>query len=399
MSGSSSSSAAAAAPAAGSGSPLSPAQLLEENLQMRKLGTQLEQQLKHQQEETRRLTTLLAAQATAPSVSPAAPVNASAAVAAASLGGRPKPPPLAQFSGAAGMGSQVDTWLRSVKKQIDWYGSTQFPDEKSKIRFATAHLESTALEWWDSIEDKDAIVTYEDFVQRLHDRYRPRLIADKARHGLAELRQTGSVSSLCHRMLTLLTYVPTMHEEDKIFIFKRALDKQIAAKVAEKEPSSLHEAMEVAVLQEQYVGRSTNKAGSYVSNFHRGGFHRGASAASSSGSAPMEVNHVGWDPAAEADIINNNNASDDVAVADRDDPPVHQLLAMMQELKVQNHALASAFQKRALNGGPRKFSGNKVPGISKEEYERCRKEGLCLKCKQSGHLARDCTKAVQRLKW
>jgi hypothetical protein len=68
---------------------------------------------------------------------------------------------------------------------------------------------------------------------------------------------------------------------------------------------------------------------------------------------------------------------------------------------VQNHALASAFQKRAPSGapGPRKFTGNKVPGISKEEYERCRKEGLCLKCKQSGHLARDCTKAVQRLKW
>jgi hypothetical protein len=392
MSSPSSSSAAATVPAAGI--PMTPAQLLEENLQMRKLGTQLEQQLKLQQEETRRLAAQLAA--TTPSVSTAVTASTSAAVAAASLGGRPKPPPLAQFSGAAGMGSQVDTWLRNVKKQIDWYGSSQFPDEKSKIRFATAHLESTALEWWDSIEDKDAIVTYEDFVQRLHDRYRPRLIADKARHGLAELRQTGTVSSLCHRMLTLLTYVPTMHEEDKIFIFKRALDKQIAAKVAEKEPASLHEAMEVAVLQEQYVGRSTNKAGSYVSNFHRGGFYRGASAASSSGSAPMEVNHVGWDPAVEAD---GNNASDEVATTDRGDPPVHQLLAMMQELKVQNHALASAFQKRAPSGGPRKFTGNKVPGISKEEYERCRKEGLCLKCKQSGHLARDCSKPVQRLKW
>ena len=79
-----------------------------------------------------------------------------------------------------------------------------------------------------------------------------------------------------------------------------------------------------------------------------------------------------------------------------------QLLAMMQELRAQQHALAAAFQKRSGNAntkGRSASSSTKVPGVTKEEFERCRKEGLCLKCKESGHLARDCDKAVKPLKW
>jgi hypothetical protein len=31
-----------------------------------------------------------------------------------------------------------------------------------------------------------------------------------------------------------------------------------------------------------------------------------------------------------------------------------------------------------------------APSMSREEYERCRRNGLCLKCKQPGHTARFC---------
>jgi hypothetical protein len=40
-----------------------------------------------------------------------------------------------------------------------------------------------------------------------------------------------------------------------------------------------------------------------------------------------------------------------------------------------------------------------VPGVSREEFERCRREGRCLRCKQTGHVAKDCHKPVQRLNW
>jgi hypothetical protein len=73
---------------------------------------------------------------------------------------------------------------------------------------------------------------------------------------------------------------------------------------------------------------------------------------------------------------------------------------MMQELRTQQHALAAAFQKRSGNTNTKgRSAGTKVPGVTKEEFERCRKEGLCLKCKEAGHLARDCAKSVQPLKW
>jgi hypothetical protein len=32
----------------------------------------------------------------------------------------------------------------------------------------------------------------------------------------------------------------------------------------------------------------------------------------------------------------------------------------------------------------------RIPGITAEEYFRCRAEQLCLKCKKPGHIARNC---------
>jgi hypothetical protein len=75
---------------------------------------------------------------------------------------------------------------------------------------------------------------------------------------------------------------------------------------------------------------------------------------------------------------------------------------MLQELRAQQHALAATFQKRGAGSNSNskgRGPGAKVPGVTKEEFERCRKEGLCLKCKEPGHLARDCNKSVQHLKW
>lgn len=379
---------------------------------MRAMGTQLEQQLQAAREENRRLAASAQqqlqlqqlqahAQASAAAASdPSAAGSPAVGVRSGPAGTKLKPPPMTQFSGSNGMGFQVDTWLRNVKKQFEWHGPSVFPDDASKIKFAAMYLDGAALEWWDSIDDQDDITTYEEFVQRLHDRYRPKLAAEVARQHLAQLHQTGGVSQLCSRMLNLLTHVPTMHEDDKIFTFKRALDKQIAAKVAEKAPATLHEAMGIAVLAEQYVGRSSSKPNNYffAKTGSYGNFGRGGS--SSSSATPMELNLVG----AEMEP----HEKDPLVSADDDQPAApHQLLAMMQELKDQQQVLAAAFQKhrgappRGPSTGKPSAANSKgnVPGVSKEEYERCRKEGLCLKCKQTGHLARDCSKPMQRLKW
>lgn len=385
-------------PGAAAGAPLSPeelhAKLQQENAQMRAAGTKLQQQYATLQAENQRLAAMAQAAAAASAASsPSLGGSGSASNGMAPL--KLKAPTLAQFSGTGGMGFQVDTWLRNVKKQFDWYGSATFSSDAKKIAFATLHMEGAALDWWDSLDDKDSITEWDEFVKRLHQRYRPKLAAEVARQGLASLRQTGTVSQLCNRMLSLLTHVPTMHEDDKIFTFKRALNEQLAAKVAEKEPSSLDEAMHVAVLAEQYLSRGKH-GGSFP--FH-GRFVSGRSSGgsgSASTATAMELNNIDWSD--ETELMTHLKT-------DRDAPASTeaggtQLLAMLQELRAQQHALAAAFQKRGTNASTKgRSAGTKVPGVTKEEFERCRKEGLCLKCKEAGHLARDCTKSVQQLKW
>jgi hypothetical protein len=368
---------------------------------MRAMGTLLEQQLQKSREEIQHLTAAAAVAAANQQQAVPGP-SSSPRSANVPAGTKLKPPPMTQFSGSNGMGFQVVSWLRSVQKQFDWHGPSTFPDQASKIKFATMFLDGAALEWWDSLDDQEDITTYEEFVQRMHDRYKPRLAGEVARQNLSQLHQTGNVSQLCSRMLTLLTHVPTMHEDDKIFIFKRALKRDIAVKVAEKEPATLHEAMGIAVLAEQYVGpaHSSSKSNNYFfAKQGYGNFGRGGPSSSSSSTTPMEVNSM------EAEM--EFNEVDQPPPAENDNSAVpHQLLAMMQKLDAQQQVMAAAYQKhrgaphRGPNvGGKPGGNNNKVPGISKEEYERCRKEGLCLKCKQTGHLARDCSKPVQRLKW
>lgn len=358
---------------------------------MRAAGAQLEQQLQAMREENRRLQ--LQAAASAAAAGSAAPAHVSS-----SKSSKPKLPQLQCFTGSHGVGFQVESWLRNVKKQFDW-NENHFPDDASKIKFASLHLDGPALEWWDSLNKSQStvIATYDEFVKHLYARYRPQLAAEEARKQLADLRQHGSVSSLSNKVLTLVAHVPKMHEEDKIFAFKRALDSRIAGKVSENKPETLHEAITIAVEAEQYIGRTgTAKGAPYFGGF-KGSYQAGrnGAASSSSGSIPMEVNHIGGDAEAHSESEFHEVETGGYNISNEP----HQLLAMLQELKAQQHALASAFQKRGADQRKAPAAGNKVPGVSKEEFERCRKEGLCLKCKQSGHLARDCTKPVQRLKW
>ena len=275
---------------------------------------------------------------------------------------RPKPPPMEPFYGKLdSYGFAVDSWIRSAEKQFSHYGAAVFSDDTKKIAYAVEWLKDAAQDWWDH-EDKTDIHNWkwEDFVERLRDRYRPQMPAELARQRLRTLRQRGRVHTYCEEFLRIVQRIPGRSEEDKIFDFKEGLDKQLAAKVAEYKPATLHEAMEIAVRTEPYVSSFRSNAHN-SSHSHRSSFV--PASAASSGAVPMEVSNV-----EESHAPNND--------------PVQMLLAKMEMLENKINAVSSR---------PAPRSSARVPDkLLHEEIERLKAEGRCFRCKQKGHMKSDC---------
>ena len=334
---------------------------------MRSAGSRLEQQLAESKDEMERLKAELQ-QMRIQASNPAGD--------ASPMGVRLHGPQLATFGGASAMGFELTAWLRGNDQLYEYGGRKTFPNDEARIKYAALHFRDGALEYWQSI-DRSEIKTWDDFVACLKRRYQPRLAEEAARVRIAALKQRGTVSKLCSELQQLLVYVPTMHVHDRIFALKQALDAPIAAKVAEQHPETLEEAMEAAIQAEMYLGRSNSKlnGSQYSRSFFKPRSGGQGAAVGGGSSAPMELSNI-------------NQAAAESSSSDAQPPTQEQLLALWAETQGKDHSLNAVFSR----------GGAKVPGISKEDYERCRRENRCLRCKQPGHVARDCNKPVS-LKW
>ena len=356
-------------------------------------------------------------QATQAALNQAAAVRPLPAVVSSSSSQRPKAPPMSLFNGLMGTnGFAIDQWLRELNKQFAHYGPSHFPDDHSKIKFAATWLTGAALDWWEN-EERDYGAThngaslmsnsYDYFVERVRDRYRPQLPAELARQRLKTLVQKGRVETYCNAYLTLVAHVPDRSEEDKIFDFRNGLDRALAFKVAEKQPKTLQEAMEIAIQAEPYV---TPRSGAL--NFGNAGNRANFSnpprsnpgAATNFGSAPMDLNALalldlvhgqaeeaaaGTSPSSvepsNSGVINNINAS-----------PTNTMQLLMAKLENMEHRLLAMNQSRPQSSnrsGKRDF----VPGLTTDDIASLMKEGRCFRCKQKGHMKSACPQ--NRLKY
>ena len=170
--------------------------------------------------------------------------NANAARVAVS---KAKLPTIPSFKGEVGF--NVDNWLRHLKRHFEYFAGTgSFPDDASRIAYAVMYLDGSAMDWWESEPSKEGITTWEIFVERLHTRYRPMQAAVVARTRLMSLKQTKTVSAYAHLFQRELTPISDMSVADQIFFFRNGLKKEISQRVLEKDPKTLHEAMEMAVM-------------------------------------------------------------------------------------------------------------------------------------------------------
>ncbi len=305
-----------------------------------------------------------------------------APVASAPRRERPKPPPMVQFTGQMGTnGWAIDSWLREVDKQFRFF-STEFTDDDNKIRFAVLWLSGDAQTWWEN-EDQSTITTWEAFVERVRDRYRPQMPAELARQRLRNLKQRGRVDTYINEFLKLAALLPDRDEADKIFDFKEGLDRPLASKVTEYKPKTLQEAMEMAVSAEPYISGRGGSAFPFRAPNSNG--FRAASTGSSSSGAAMDINAVG--------VSEESKDEEEARYLDtRADPTVAALLTQVDQLQQRLNSMQQSSSSRGFQRAGGAKSG-RVSGRTAADISRMMKEGRCFICGDKGHMKNECPKA------
>jgi hypothetical protein len=302
--------------------------------------------------------------------------------------GYPKGPTPPEFNGTKVGGPEIDAWVRDMRAQFTCYGAQRFPDDAAKVRHAALFLKGRAAEWWEA-EDKSTGVeqSWDRFVERLYERYRPMLAAVVARERLRNLKQTGSVSSYADVFQRELAPIKDMSPSDQVFNFVSGLSlTAVANKVREKEPKTLHEAMDLAVRADLFL-RPGGRFGQSGSSGH---FRQGGGAPSGTpSSVPMDVNmfQKSWD-----DQDNDDPTHHDEEHEVPDSRLMSTLLSKMGEM-VQ-HQVTAMMQQSTFKGKAPYTSNDRVPGLSASDIQKLRSEGRCFRCKQKGHNKSECPKGT-----
>ena len=296
----------------------------------------------------------------------------------------PTPP---EFHGSKASGYEIDSWIRDMKVQFAFYGPREFPDDASKVRHAAMFLKGRAAEWWEATDKSEGVETHWDkFVERLHQRYRPMQAAAVARERLDRLRQKGSVSAYADVFQKELTPIKDMGAADQIFFFIKGLSSAaVANKVREKMPEKLHEAMDIAVRAEAFLG--AGRAGQGAASYYPR--HAAAGGAQGSSAMPMDVNAMEDAELSDADeAVPLASASFSSHMGDASATLLAKVEAMVE------HRLAALLQnaQRGGSNAPGQRPADRVPGLKATDVEKLRSEGRCFRCKQKGHMKRECPK-------
>jgi hypothetical protein len=303
-----------------------------------------------------------------------------------------KVPVIPSFKGEVGFG--VDSWLRRIVKHFEFYGIQVFQDDISRIRFAIMYLEGSAMDWWDKIleSDKSKIITWELFVEALYSRFRPMQAAMVARVRLAALKQTGTVSAYVNIFQRELTPISDMSTADQIFNFRQGLKSHIGQRVLEKMPKTLHEAMDIAILADAHTSKSGNVN---IQQFYQNRNGSSSSSSSSQRSTTSSSNDMDLSNINQDDVVKSPTFHDDPSLSSSSSEldMIREFNRMKVELKkYQTDAAISALGSSSTSSS----SSFRTP-VSKEEFEYCFKNRLCLKCKKSNHVAKDCRSKYQPL--
>jgi hypothetical protein len=247
-----------------------------------------------------------------------------------------------------------DTWLFQFEQYANIVGLTN----TEKVQLAATYLEGPAATWWESIyreaEQRAAneelnLPTWTEFKQILVATFKPVNSSKMARDKLATLKQKTSVTAYNAEFMQLCIRAGNVSEAEKLDRYVRGLKTKVRMEVELWEPRTLQQAMTLAQRVDSITWRmeqnsfSNNRSPNFAQNVQQ--------------HVPMDLGTVQSEP-------------------DGIGPQTDQLYAMNRTTSHKRFA----------------------PQMSREEFERCRQNGLCLKCKMAGHIARFCTATPENVK-
>jgi len=244
------------------------------------------------------------------------------------------------------------------------------------------------------------IDTWVEFVVELRLRFQPIASAVAARTNLDRGSQTGSVASYNSFFQTNMSYIGDMGIADQIHQYTRGLKDAIRLEVIKLKVTTLAGAINAAVAAEAYLPSSGRTHSTFAPRTHRNYHPYGGAASSSSSSSAMDLSNI--------NSVHGGDSEDGHGPSEfhhpGPSPRERALEAQLKELQMQQKVQSSV---NAMFGKPRQHDDassssrsssrfprneNRVPNISKEDVARCRLENRCLRCKEVGHIAAECTK-------
>ena len=305
--------------------------------------------------------------------------------------------PPSNFSGTREV--NVDSWLFEMVQYLNACGVA----EDQRVGVASSYLKNNALQWWftqNQLSNAQRPSTWDAFATAVRLRFQPVAASREARAQLRSLRQDKmSVSEYCSKFHSLINMIPDMSEADQIEIFSFGLRPSLQRDVAIQDPTSLNDAMIKAQKMESIHNLNDPRRSSYnfapFSNSFssnsslstRHGSPSSSSTASTPGSTvPMELGAMSMESEAEPTEMSEYERyielGDDYQQEETDSEQVDNSSKEEEStphLQVLSVSSRSSDQRR-----------NNAPFLSEAEFTRRMREGLCLRCARTGHVARNC---------
>jgi hypothetical protein len=295
-----------------------------------------------------------------------------------------KPLKPSTFDGGNNAGSRVDTWLFELENFFRMYPKLT---DAEKIAFAVACLRDGAVIWWRAIvqshtAEEQKNWSYTQFEQAIRDQYQPVGAAISARAALHHLKQNGSVnaySAVFMRHLNAISH--KMLKEDQMYLYKQGLQAQLAREVDMHNPTSLNECMQIAqraeITQRQFQrARGLPSVPRFLP---------------ANGSAPMEVAAIDTESYGEASLPAHPYGWP-MSMVPYGYPPWMQpaRVSGSAQKSTSNNSNSKQETQTELESSLNAVNMNRSPSMDPKVRQDCLQKGLCFRCKQHGHLSRNC---------